>query len=521
MVSFATATAEQHKIKDYTGDLLVVRAGAGCAKTSSLELFAKNNPQLRMLYLVFGKANQLDAESRFRGTNVVSRTTHAIALARCGLNIRHKLTDNYRLTEIKQFLQLSDWGTAQVVSDVFQSYLISDARDINDLKYAPDDIKKYVKTLWDAARDERSPFPCKPDVYLKHYCLQAPEMHNWFQVILLDEAQDTNPVVADWVMRQSCRKLLVGDDHQQLFRFRGANNFLAEIITTHKPDVLHLTQSFRFGETVARVANAILRLKAQYYPGKDLTIKGFERLDGTIYTALPDDWPTLGYAALHRSVAGTIETALDNPLAKLYWIGGFERYRMQEVLDVYYLSIEQRDKIFRRKLLVEVKNITQYRKLAEQTKDADQRRILKMLDKHGSRLPALLAELKKRTVKDEASSTLVLGTLHACKGLEFERVLLADDWADVKEIFSVRRRGQLGDELNLLYVGGTRATQALVCNAPLLHILSRDTDTATLAIAPPKVSVSGSNGKGVARQASPRRLPSDAPRTFSKVTLKD
>jgi len=57
--------------------------------------------------------------------------------------------------------------------------------------------------------------------YLKLYQLSRPDLSRDYDIILLDEAQDSNPTVADVVLRQSCPKILVGDSHQAIYSFIG------------------------------------------------------------------------------------------------------------------------------------------------------------------------------------------------------------------------------------------------------------------------------------------------------------
>lgn len=511
-------TPEQIAIASYQGDLLVVRAGSGCAKTSTLELFAQTNPQERMLYLVFGKANREEAEQRFKNTNVVPRTQHAIALARCGLDIRHKLTDNYRLTDIKRFLNLSSWDVAQEVHDVFNAYLISAHRHIHECG-ANKQINALVEKLWDAARDPKSSFPCKPDVYLKHYCLQPPELHLWFKTILLDEAQDTNPVVSDWIMRQSCRKIIVGDDEQQLFGFRGAKNFLSDLLKNKQPDELTLSQSFRFGQSVAEIANAVIRLKYRFTQQKHLILKGNPTRDTFIYAGVPDHWQSRQYAILHRTTSGVIESALEHSEKRIYWIGGFDRYRAQDILDVYYLAINKRDLIVRRKLLVEVKSIKEYRDITERTQDPEQKRILRLIDRYQSNLPTLIQDIKSRTVTDIDKADRILGTVHGSKGLEFPLVSISDDFF-VRQKFIENKLTQVSpEEFNLLYVAATRAKEGLACNSVINFVVRQDEHAKnSIAYLPLKASGLPTDA---AQSQSVTRLGEDAPRSFSSIILSD
>ena len=66
--------------------------------------------------------------------------------------------------------------------------------------------------------------------------------------ILLDEAQDTNPVVLDVLRRQSAQMVYVGDKYQQIYEWRGAVNAMEQMATD---GVTYLTMSFRFGPVIA------------------------------------------------------------------------------------------------------------------------------------------------------------------------------------------------------------------------------------------------------------------------------
>lgn len=517
-------TAEQDKIIQYSGDLLVVKAGAGCAKTSTLERIAQNRASERMLYLVFGKANQKEAEKKFAGTRVASRTQHAIALSRCGLNIQHKLTENYRLTDIKNFLKIKDWALAQYISDLFNEFLISDIESISKIPGASSKDKALLTSIWDAARDGGTPFPCKPDVYLKHYCLQPPELHTWFSTILLDEAQDTNPVVSDWIMRQKTKKIIVGDDHQQLFRFRGAGNFLESAVKKYQADTLTLTQSFRYGQPIAAIANLILSLKARLMQSEALILKGNPKVMSEIYSSrVSANTEKEVETVLHRTVAGTLQTALDNPKKKLYWIGGMARYRMQEVLDVFYFSNGQSEKISRKKLLTEYKSFKEYRHIAEVSQDVEQKRILKLVDTHGRSLEEKLLALSGRSVKEASLGELAIGTVHAAKGLEFDIVRLAEDFRSLADLIEQDDKGVLSDELNILYVAVTRAIKKLTLNNELMSLCLKDPKIAAqIKMAATSTNNTHLNSASRPTQSPPKIVRREGEgRTFTPATLRD
>jgi UvrD-like helicase C-terminal domain/UvrD/REP helicase N-terminal domain len=101
--------------------------------------------------------------------------------------------------------------------------------------------------------------------------------------ILLDEHQDVAPVFADVIHRQSATVILVGDENQRIYEWRGACN-AADLF----PDapVLYLSQSFRFGQTVADVANGIF---AGLEEPTKLNMRGLSTIPSRVLLDLPTD----------------------------------------------------------------------------------------------------------------------------------------------------------------------------------------------------------------------------------------
>jgi hypothetical protein len=80
-------TDEQLAIAGCRDPIIVVEAGAGCAKTSSLDLYARSHPGDEMLYLAFNKSVKEEATKRFP-RNVRCQTTHGAAYGRFGIQWR-------------------------------------------------------------------------------------------------------------------------------------------------------------------------------------------------------------------------------------------------------------------------------------------------------------------------------------------------------------------------------------------------------------------------------------------------
>lgn len=106
---------------------------------------------------------------------------------------------------------------------------------------------------------------CSPNTILKLFQLSNPALDQFYNVILFDESQDANPVTIDIVLRNNCCKVFVGDQHQVINRWRGAENAL-EIVEDHGAQVMRLTKSFRFGPLVAALANVVLSMKGETFP---------------------------------------------------------------------------------------------------------------------------------------------------------------------------------------------------------------------------------------------------------------
>jgi len=74
-----------------SGATVVIEAGAGTGKTSTLRLLAAARPQAMGLYVAYNKAIQVEAERSFP-RNVEARTAHSLAYRDFGAPMRHRLS---------------------------------------------------------------------------------------------------------------------------------------------------------------------------------------------------------------------------------------------------------------------------------------------------------------------------------------------------------------------------------------------------------------------------------------------
>ena len=124
-----------------------------------------------------------------------------------------------------------------------------------------------------------------------------------YDVLILDEAQDSTPCVQAILAAQHNHQLLiVGDSYQSLYAWRGARDALRRFQTERNLPVLGLTRSWRFGPQIAEQGNLWLQAL-----GSDLQIEGDPNQPGTIG---PVDRNSR-HAVLCRTNAGVIGEAIE------------------------------------------------------------------------------------------------------------------------------------------------------------------------------------------------------------------
>ncbi|WP_000663828.1 ATP-binding domain-containing protein, partial [Shigella boydii] len=293
---------------------------------------------------------------------------------------------------------------------------------------------------------------------LKLFQLSSPDLSRRWDTILFDEAQDANPVTSALVLSQPCRVILVGDSYQQIYRFRGADNALSHPVL-NDADRLWLTQSFRFGPSVARMANLLLQRA-----GETRQVTGSGGEDEVLMSRTGADKPEGHQTVLSRTVAGVICTALMASLSgrKVYWVGGIEGYRTEALEDLYWFSADMPEKMQSDALRRDYRDFDEYCRIAKSTRDVEMNQAIRLLDICFP-LPVKLKLLREHTVTCEKDADITVSTAHRSKGLEWPVVILDEDFADITD--PLMPEDERRDETNLLYVAVTRARKTLVLNS--------------------------------------------------------
>jgi superfamily I DNA/RNA helicase len=344
--------------------------------------------------------------------------------------------------------------------------------DTGPLRFGPADVLAAARRFWDAMQDvQNAAMPMPHDGYLKLYQLSKPDLRK-YDVILLDEAQDTNPCLFQIFNRQQTGRVLVGDAHQNIYTFRGAMNAMDRLDGERHA----LTASFRFGSAIAGVANALLGT----FKNEPLTLEG--RGGPSTRGPASGDLQTV---YLHRTNAGLIERGIGllqaNARARIHFVGGAYNDHFETLLDAWRLMDGEHGAI-RDPFLRAFNSIGDLEDYAEATEDREIQARLSVVKKYTDRLPGLLDQLTAADEADPARAVASLTTAHKAKGMEWEQVVLGEDFPATmderrlpltpSEIPKNAEANPLSaDEANLIYVAATRARRQLAPDGSLGDLL--------------------------------------------------
>lgn len=475
-------TDEQKQCVEKTrqGKDLKIKAFAGSGKTSTLVAIAKELPG-KGLYLAYNKAIQIDAARKFP-SNVDCKTAHSIAYRVLAYRIKDRVRtlsifDITRYVDIKRIYSYEENDIAFLVLKLLRVFVNSDRRKIDEqfrfsrvfeevagnngeetraiINYVIDRAAEY----WQRCTERESNLPIEHDFYLKMYQLSNPDLSGVYDFILFDECQDANPVLLDILLKQKCQKIYVGDEHQQIYSWRGSINSFAKL----SGEVCYLSRSFRFGNEISRLANIIISAKNET-----------QALCGTagIESKLVVNKLTAPFTVLCRTNARIIERILHFQKHKLSVVGG-----VNEILNLaksgYALFSGNISKVEHVKLK-HFKSWSAMLQFNHKYQDPDITFLAKLIKEHGSSFKNIIKQIEDACYVGENEAAVTLSTIHKSKGREWDNVVLEDDFiiftneVPLEEILVYDV-----EELNLIYVGVTRTKANLLLSTGVSSFLKR------------------------------------------------
>lgn len=470
-------TAEQEACvqASITGEDIKTKAFAGSGKTSTLVAISKVLTDKRILYLAYNRSIKKEADGKFPD-NVDCKTSHSLAFCRYTHIIGRRVSDDYpklntealvKHIGIKKLYDCEQDELAMKALKILNRFVqnsysltylvprsLKEYQDEDEQKEA--EIDRYIEEIaynyWDRCTKKDSDLPISHDVYLKMYQLSNPDLSALYDVILFDECQDANPVLLDIVTKQKCQKIYVGDEHQQIYSWRGAINAFDQL----EGEEFYLSKSFRFGKKIATISNMILTIK-----GEKKELKGLDTLDTDII-----DKARFPYTSLCRTNNKAIEVILSNLDKKVHLVGN----KIKSI--VFFLSngvalYKNNLKMIKHDLLKGFRSwehmLTEHEKSEE--KDSNLSLLISFVENYNDNLVGTLEKLRNVSDTKEKEADLIISTIHKSKGREWNNVVIEDD-------FKLSEKTN-NEEWNLLYVAVTRAQKTLFPKGNLLKDITK------------------------------------------------
>jgi F-box protein, helicase, 18 len=424
-----------------------IRAFAGTGKTSMLQLIIEDSPTVNFLYIAFNDSSAKSFSERNILGKVNSKTINAFAIGYIKpQNIKDK---DYRATEIAQLINCSI-KDASLVKTFIGEYMNSNSNSMEEIKgdNNSNTIELSMRFFRMMTNNEIAQ---THSAYLKSFELGVNSGEitiDTYGCVLLDEAQDSNPVTLSIFNAIKAAKVFVGDSHQGIYGFRGAVNAMELLQADHN----HLLSvNFRSSDEIIKQANKIIcgiKSESNEIVGGRKVISGgtvakIARQNATLITLIKEEE---GEFRLTRP----IESIFAGVLAIYHWdcmedekipssYSFLKRFKKRSDIDAYILESGDRE-------------LASAIKIIEKEKEV------------GGDIYAIYESAKKRLNKN---ANLTLTTAHSSKGLEFNRVTLMNDFIKLPELLekvisSGEGKAKFIEEVNLYYVAVTRAKDELI-----------------------------------------------------------
>lgn len=469
--SSVASSDEQNQVVESQARRLTVEAFSGAGKTTTLVKYAQARPDKSITYLAFNRATKEEGGRRFP-SNTRSVTMHGLAYRKYGAPFESKLGNP------RAGLVAGGMGVSAVVAgyaiETVNSFFQSASSEISELHISTSTpvaergrIMDAARALWKMMQDRgNNGVPMTHDGYLKLYHLAGERIDS--DIVLLDEAQDANPVILDVLSKQQCDRVLVGDRHQAIYAFRGAIDGLGTLPADQR---LALTESWRFGPGIAAIATALLH----DLTGEQKVIKGMGKHKSRF--SVDKDSP---HTKIARTNAGLFDAAVDlyDAGVPFGFVGGAGGYRLDLILDAFHLQTSRPEQI-KDRMLRSFGSWGAMEQYAEALEDRELMMLMRVVSAYRSDIPALVKGIASAAREVLTGQEVVLTTAHKSKGLEWDAVVLVNDYPDL--IPKPDKKGGmtkiLEEEVNIMYVAATRAKQSLQPNEMLsdwLHLTGRD-----------------------------------------------
>jgi F-box protein 18 (helicase) len=484
----------------------IIEARAGTGKTSTLIEYSLQNQNKNKLYLAFNKSISEEAKVKFkekRVEKITILTAHALAYKDIIVSQKYIIGYNPNAYGLTKHFKIKgsnlEYKFLNHAIRKFEIFCNSDIDSIDKIKYQDsidleaslkfylefkNEIDDFAKWIWEDM-DSRK-LECSHSFYLKKYQLSKPKLN--YDIIMLDEAQDASPVILDIFFKQNGLKIMVGDNHQAIYSWRGAINALQ--LAPEDYQKFYLTESFRFPKYIADQGLEALSFKEGLDPSFD-----FSKLK-LIGRGVKTKIETRAIIS-RNNVALLRKLIFRKDLYKNVWIeGGLDSLLSTNsgvsIFDIYYLKYHKLDKI-KNFFIKKFSNVEELQKFYMDLDDPSINSFVTFLNEIGETLEQKIEDLKTRISDSKMYSDWTFSTIHKAKGNEWDEVEILtpsnfEDGFPIKvpdykvktgkggKVSSVeyseeekeKIRKQWIEELNIYYVAITRSKVKLIHDIPWL-----------------------------------------------------
>lgn len=466
------------------GENLKVIAFAGAGKTTTLKACAQARKD-RGVYLAFNQSIAKEAKEKLGRTKCRAMTMHGLAFGAMRDIMEKPATLNTRTfigSGVANKFHIPDvrgWGDYRIGAAVMRTmaafaasadtdftedhaehaliealgdpdFIASEEKADavqNTIEKLSDPLRLMAKEYWMQCMGEGL---YNHDMYLKMLDIDDGVRHDAFsryKYVMVDEAQDINPVQRSILTKTGLPLVAVGDPYQQIYSWRGAENALQKLPGRE----LFLTQSFRFGDDIASIARSVLNAIPGGGPEKRLEGAGPGKVEGgprgavicrTNIGMLDEAIKYLnkGYGVHVDNVDGLLTDALSAQALK--------EGRLSDVKSSDLKQFDSWDEL---------------EMAAEEGADPGLSKLVNLI--RTNRIPDV-QRLARQQNPNAEEVPLVVYTGHRSKGLEFHAVQLGEDWPDIKTMEGRYKAAKMKSEkhvtlakeaYNTLYVAVTRA----------------------------------------------------------------
>ncbi|MBN2838103.1 MAG: DEAD/DEAH box helicase [Fusobacteriaceae bacterium] len=436
-------TEEQKSVIKCSDSLIVVNACAGSGKTATLMGVMKANPTKKILYIVFNSSMKKEAEEKvkkYEFHHVDIKTSHGLAYKHFG---RMNQIGNVSYIDIAEAFS---WGASpqrrgylRTLYSYYKKYLQSAIISIDEfcgkngeeliqklktyIKNASiEEAIKNMKKIWTGM--ESGEIKMTHDYYLKYFALST-KTEAYYDIVLLDEAQDTNEIMLSIMETKfpKARRIIVGDHNQAIYAWRGAVNAMEFFSKMEGSTKLSLTNSFRVGSSTATLANQVINAKRDLF----MEMNGLNQKQ----ILIPKVDKSRPYTYLARTNATLFEYGVNNMNKKLHFNNNVSFKILEEVYELFMGNIKGVEDP-RLKMFSSFDSL-KFHMDEDGVEETEIKIAVNVVEKYKETTKQHLHQLKSN-LSEKEQCDILLSTVHASKGLEYERVILADDFVDIEKI---------------------------------------------------------------------------------------